>query len=148
MFFIRMILSLFFTSVGIFWSETLRGFKFLFEYASFVKDFFSTIFNINLPIPKDVDPSYLKTIGIFCVGILTIGLSLIGLDLYFHDLFANIPVLSTIVNWFYVAFTPLAYVYRKVADIINFFRRGGGGGNGPAAFLDEEIKRSTKIQWL
>nr|YP_009690331.1 hypothetical protein Fomme_000101 [Fomitiporia mediterranea]QEG57111.1 hypothetical protein Fomme_000101 [Fomitiporia mediterranea] len=118
--FLRFILSLVGSCLGIFWSETLSSVKFLLDYAYIVRDFLKAY--INIPIPKIVEPSYLQIVGATIGSFFILGFSIITLDLWYPDLTANIPFMSKILEWVYYTFTPLAIFYRAIANFINIFR--------------------------
>nr|YP_010470507.1 hypothetical protein N4M07_mgp057 [Inonotus hispidus]UVF37995.1 hypothetical protein [Inonotus hispidus] len=51
---IRRSISLICSALGIFWSETLRGFDFLFNLANSIKSFFKFVIGFDLPKPKEL----------------------------------------------------------------------------------------------
>nr|YP_010470528.1 hypothetical protein N4M07_mgp036 [Inonotus hispidus]UVF38016.1 hypothetical protein [Inonotus hispidus] len=115
------------SALGIFWSETLRGVEFLFNFAQSIKNFFKFAIGFELPLPKELIDTPAKKTSTILLGIVFLTLSLIGIDLYFHNLIENIPYIETIVAYCYTLYRPMTATYRIIARIINFFRSGGGG---------------------
>lgn len=139
----RSFFSLFFSATCILWSESLRAFKFLFNYALTVRDLFSPF--ISIPIPEIVKQN-LPSVGIstiFLTGLSIITI-LIGVDLlspvnfenfpiigwFFHDIYSYflIPIVCNL-RTIYGYLEPLRNLYNRYigyelfSAVINMFRR-------------------------
>lgn len=122
---LRWSFTLIVSALGIFWSETLRGVEFLFNFANYIKSFFNFLIGFELPLPRELQDTTAKKTTIFLFGLVVLTLSLMGIDLYFHNLIENIPFIDSIVAFCYTFYRPITSTYRLIARIINFFRGGG-----------------------
>lgn len=125
---LRGCLTLILSSLGIFWIETLRGFKWLLNYAFSVKNFFSPI--IEIPIPKELRTSYFKIIGGIIFSTFSFALTFIGLDFKIPDAIRNLPGAQRLIDGAYTVVNWLIPLHAKIKYLINKFRGGSNGGGG------------------
>lgn len=121
-FIVRWSFRLIVSSLGILWTEFFRGFKFLYDYATTIRNLFSSI-GLELPIPIPTPESLfkinVKNIAILFGTLFTFGAVLIGLDLNYPDLLSHLPCKDVVLGLIYWGFTPLAIVTGK---FISFWR--------------------------
>ena len=113
---LRSVLSLFVSATCILWSESLRGFKALFNYALTVRDLFAPY--ISIPIPDVVRqnlPSF-NTSKILLTGFILFT-TLIGVDLLSPINFESFPIIGWIFHGAYSYFLiPLACNLRIIYE--------------------------------